>query len=773
MTNPYDLGRDVGGSLAQELLAEKLRLTEQPEKKRVVAVYAGRFQPFHKGHYSVYRHLVDKFGAENVFVGTSNKVDMPKSPFPFDEKQLIINRMFGIPAEVIRQVKSPYAPKEILDDFDSQTTSFVTAVSEKDAGRIGGKYYKEFPGDTADLEGHSTRGYFITVPELKMDVGGENISGTQIRSILGNPSVSPKAKAALFKKLYGKEDPDVMRLIVKRATEAERARSDIESEPKHVDTDTEKKQKEPGNLGDKTIANPETGRQIKVKSAMGYDPQHPARKNAEKELQDEAITIPVEVGDTILTGKFKNKKTVVKTIGTDEHGMPIINGRKVATFRIVKPTEEGKDMISRVAVESYRDRTTGRTLVTEGGSAGHMDHPFDDLELTFGDLKQIVEMGLSGNLSVEAPVTEKLDGQNISVSWKDGRGVIFSRNKGHFKDFGTNAMTVDGVKQMFAGRGDITDAFTLAARDLSSAIGKLSSKVRDEIFSQGSKWMSMEIIFPATQNVIPYGHNMLVFHNTIEVDEKGNAIGLGADAGKKLASTIKKINQDVQENFSFSGPIVVTLPKSDNFARRKGHFVGRITKLQNQFHLKDSDRIIMWHQRWWEDFIDEKAAAHKYGMPSHVRQGLLKRWAFSAAGDYAVPMMKRDIDHSKFLTWALTFDKQGKKEQFKKNIAPFEKIFLQLGAEILQNVRGLLSVSPGSAAEALRKELDGAVSDLKRANDVNQMKKVNAQLKKLKSIGLDKLIPTEGIVFMFRGKMYKFTGTFAPLNQILGALKFG
>ena len=48
----------------------------------------------------------------------------------------------------------------------------------------------------------------------------------------------------------------------------------------------------------------------------------------------EAISIDVKVGDTIKTGKFKNKKTVVKTIGTDEHGMPTINGRKVATFRI-------------------------------------------------------------------------------------------------------------------------------------------------------------------------------------------------------------------------------------------------------------------------------------------------------------------------------------------------------------------------------------------------------------------------------------------------------
>ena len=55
-----------------------------------------------------------------------------------------------------------------------------------------------------------------------------------------------------------------------------------------------------------------------------------------KDLLSEAITIDVNIGDTILTGRFKNKKTVVKKIGVDNHGMPTINGRKVATFRMGK-----------------------------------------------------------------------------------------------------------------------------------------------------------------------------------------------------------------------------------------------------------------------------------------------------------------------------------------------------------------------------------------------------------------------------------------------------
>mgnify|MGYP003630797626 CR=1 FL=1 len=53
-----------------------------------------------------------------------------------------------------------------------------------------------------------------------------------------------------------------------------------------------------------------------------------------------AITIDISIGDTILGGKFKNKRIKVKEIGTDDHGMPTINGRKVVNFRIPKPVDE-------------------------------------------------------------------------------------------------------------------------------------------------------------------------------------------------------------------------------------------------------------------------------------------------------------------------------------------------------------------------------------------------------------------------------------------------
>ena len=52
--------------------------------------------------------------------------------------------------------------------------------------------------------------------------------------------------------------------------------------------------------------------------------------------QDNYFIIPVKVGDTILTGRFRNKPVKVKEIGVDEMGQPTINGNPILKFRIPK-----------------------------------------------------------------------------------------------------------------------------------------------------------------------------------------------------------------------------------------------------------------------------------------------------------------------------------------------------------------------------------------------------------------------------------------------------
>ena len=50
----------------------------------------------------------------------------------------------------------------------------------------------------------------------------------------------------------------------------------------------------------------------------------------------ESIKLDIKVGDTIMGGKFKNKKVVVKTIGKNDKGDITINGKPLLRFRIIK-----------------------------------------------------------------------------------------------------------------------------------------------------------------------------------------------------------------------------------------------------------------------------------------------------------------------------------------------------------------------------------------------------------------------------------------------------
>ena len=233
-----------------------------------------------------------------------------------------------------------------------------------------------------------------------------------------------------------------------------------------------------------------------------------------------------------------------------------------------------------------------RALLFEGGAVGHVNHPFEDFELTFGDLKRIVELGLEGRLDVEAPVTEKLDGQQISVSYVPNRGVIFARNKSHMKDRGLNALSADEISEMFANRGDLTRAFTFAARDLRTAVEHLPNTQKESLFDSGKLWASVEIIFPTTQNVVPYGHTLLVFHHIVEVDDTGEVIGIHS-GGDRIATIFQEINRKVLEIFTFKGPNIITFPRAKNFSIRKNHYISRINRLQLQFRLTDNDQVIL------------------------------------------------------------------------------------------------------------------------------------------------------------------------------------
>ena len=1108
-----------------KFLVESIMGDENPIKKTVV-IYVGRFQPFHKGHYGTYQHLVKKFGKDNVFIGTSDKVEKPKSPFNFKEKVKIMTTMFGIPTSKIHKVKNPYKPTEILQKFDEETTAFVTVVGEKDKNRLGGKYFQKWNGEPT--VGYRDGGYVYAAPS-----SGGGISGTETRN--GLSVGSDEQKQDFFKnRAYGKFNATIFKMITDKLNEGieipkeviedwlinessnlgGNAGNDVDDGPNFfvpnydifqrisakraakigyevVNMITSKEIEDyyehpeypngpvkavtpfpAGVLGTQTSTN-----QVDIYTSDAYTKwfTHVTRKAAmvgyqlvqglesrkdtkqaalssqsgDKKSQEEyenslqeAIKLPVEIGDTILTGRFKNKKVVVKSIGKDEHGMPTINGKKVVTFRLMKegfvtelagtavqcekcnhsweiesddsekylchscgwdsqqqeydydafdswaeksglfesieeeiderggklrpaqklrrkfalagkgreiarkkkrtmmrkkPLDKLKKIAYKIAYrqvydefaqelfpntpksdltiqqtkvihrnvlrkkkrvlkrarfrflpalrdkesekfggktnisfdkpketneqlakgmslkdiadkhgvsfeelskeakkgvkvemehtsdvkqayniakdhlfedpkyytklatieelaphgypdqkwmdnhekelkklrttmdkqqkEFYKEHINESNLLMEGGAYGHMNHPFDtEINLTFGQLKDIVNRALEGNLEL---AREKTDGQALAISWRDGR-LVAARNKGHLKNKGENALDIKGVADKFAGRGELEKAYNFAMQDLSKAISSLTEKQRNKIFRGGSCFMNLEVIYPSNANVIPYGQALLVFHGTMEYNDEGVAIGENQEAATILAGMIKQVNQNVQDNYTIQGPPVIKLPKSQNLSSKKSIYTSKISKLQKEFKLKDTDGVGNYHQSWWEQWVDKNSPS---SLDNRTKMGLVKRWAFY---DKGFRIDKNNIKDEKTLNWALKTDKEDQQKIAKKNLMKFEDIFLGLGAEVLQFTSSVLTVNPDKAVRDMKKRIDKTIKDVRKSGDPKKIEKLKLELQRLKSIGgKDKIVPNEGIVFVYNGSTFKLTGTFAPVNQLLGIFMRG
>jgi hypothetical protein len=61
---------------------------------------------------------------------------------------------------------------------------------------------------------------------------------------------------------------------------------------------------------------------------------------------DEVIKVDIKVGDTVLGGRFKNKKTLVKKIGKNKKGDITINDKPLLKYRIIKEDVDIKDVVS-------------------------------------------------------------------------------------------------------------------------------------------------------------------------------------------------------------------------------------------------------------------------------------------------------------------------------------------------------------------------------------------------------------------------------------------
>ena len=420
--------------------------------------------------------------------------------------------------------------------------------------------------------------------------------------------------------------------------------------------------------------------------------------------------------------------------------------------------------------DDYPKTVFGTKYLNEGGLAGHMSHPFDmnrSQSLTFADFKEMISRGLQGRLDIENAVTEKTDGQNIFVTFKDGT-VKFARNKTER----VNPLSVEGLQSKFAGRGPISDAFGEAGTDLEAAFSKVGTEKLNSIFQNGKVFANMEIIYPETKNVIAYEIAVLQFHNLVEYDENGNVVQTDMSGGAVIQKAIQDANAHMQKTFNLIPPQKIKVGRVENFQDYQDALFTELNQLRDKYQLKDNNYLADYHKAWWRDVIKEKASEMNYDISDELIDQLVRRWSFNDKSNTIVTI-KKQIDNPEFLNWVSTFDKKDFKQYQKDNLQPFESIFLKLGAEIMKNASNFLAANPNKAVQSIRQEIAQIIRTLRSTNDISKMELLKKQLERIKRLGgFEKIVPVEGIVFTYGGNTYKLTGAFAPINQILGTLKY-
>ena len=534
-------------------------------------------------------------------------------------------------------------------------------------------------------------------------------------------------------------------------------------------------------------------------SAIRLENQPYIPKGLLKKFDGESTAVVFVVGakdkGRLTAGKYfrEYEKNYMRLEGYEKHGYTLeaphvsvrVGGQEIdgTTIRKLLGSEEYDTKIKEKFFKKmfgYFDQKTfdlftntfTEGLILEGGAYGHMAHPFDDYELTFGDLKSIIDQGLQGHLDKEESVTEKLDGQNIMVSVVDGEAKA-ARNKGDLKRGG---MSLDDVKNKFKHHiPTVRNAFVYSMVDLKSSLERLSTKDQEELFDNGKNWANIEILYPDTKNVIDYDGGMqIILHGIIIYNDAWVSTGEVKGGGKKLAAIINKLNKGIKTKFAFKGPNVLKIAKAKDFSKKRQKYFGTLDKLRNIYKLKDTDEVSLYHQHFWLEYILAGANSTDFSnMPDNVLYPLMKRWAFSDKSYKMTEINKLKEDHPEFVDWVRATEKLDHAKMLKENMRPFEVLFFEVGAEILSNVSNWLAPNPDKTVQALRRDLANAAKQIRGKKDPSSIGKLKAQLSKIAAMGdLSNLVPSEGLVFKYKGKVYKFTGYFAPINQITVLMKF-
>ena len=397
-----------------------------------------------------------------------------------------------------------------------------------------------------------------------------------------------------------------------------------------------------------------------------------------------------------------------------------------------------------------------------GGVAGGMAHLYNDPSLSFNDIKKILSAASRG----EIEGTEKTDGYNIYLGYVDGKPRA-ARNKGDMSKGGMDFALL--AAREFKGGPEVRKVYLDAFRAYSMALDTLSEKELDAIFGENDEvFYNTEIQGPSASNVVNYDANVLSIHPTghKEYDEETNQLKLVNTANNSAAldKVIDRFEEKLQdEDFSVRRTAALKLNKLDsdydlNIALNKMEKAGFTGDMTIGEFLEAN--IL--------EFLNQKLAY----LSEDIKQAVVDR-ILRKDGALGIPQITKGMPKTEKEKIS-AFIKYGP-ALIKKYTYPLEDAIHDFSVELLRGLQSAYILDNEAQVEKLKKEVAEAIKTIRAYSGPGSDEAHEILFQQLKKLKHHDNVSTavEGFVFQIGDQVYKFTGNFAPINQLLGLFRYG
>jgi len=406
-----------------------------------------------------------------------------------------------------------------------------------------------------------------------------------------------------------------------------------------------------------------------------------------------------------------------------------------------------------------------KNLIVEGGVGGHLNHLYDNRDMTFNELKRILSAASSGTIEG----TEKVDGFNVYLGYHKGQPRA-ARNKGDMKKGGMTLQ--DLANREFKGGDKIKKVYLNAFKAFSNVLREMTPLELQRIFGKsGEIFYNTEIVSPESSQLITYDRKIVSIHHEGHKKynpETGDVEFVDAEtvagAAKVLDLALERTVQDeTGASYAVKRTAIRKLQalETDSDLKialekmRKAGFDGNMTVNEFLYNQISQNSEISNLDGGLKDDIVGRILKN----PDYVSlTGIYKKYNLD-------PVLKQHVRD---------FVKR-EKLHISAAVFPLEDAIHDFSVEMLRGLESAYILDNNKEIERLRNELSTAINAIQGYSGPGEDEAKSILLKQMSKLKHHDRIDTavEGFVFKYKGGLYKFTGNFAPINQILGLFKYG